>query len=53
MRILLRPVYGLLTRVGIHPLSLPIALVFGRRSSVVRNHRKITGADQAGAGPSP
>jgi hypothetical protein len=43
-RMLLRPVYFLLTRMGIHPLSLPIAMVFGRRGSVVRNHRRITGA---------
>jgi hypothetical protein len=43
-RMLLRPVYFLLARMGIHPLSLPIAIVFGRRGSVVRNHRKITGA---------
>ncbi|HET7124524.1 MAG TPA: glycosyltransferase family 2 protein [Bradyrhizobium sp.] len=43
-RMLLRPVYFLLARMGIHPLSLPIAMVFGRRGSVVRNHRRITGA---------
>ena len=43
-RLLLRPVYYLLARIGIHPLSLPIAIVFGRRGSVVRNHRRITGA---------
>ena len=43
-RMLLRPVYFLLAQMGIHPLSLPIAMVFGRRGSVVRNHRRITGA---------
>jgi glycosyltransferase involved in cell wall biosynthesis len=43
-RMLLRPVYFLLARMGIHPLSLPIAMVFGRLGSVVRNHRRITGA---------
>jgi glycosyltransferase involved in cell wall biosynthesis len=43
-RILLRPIYYLLARIGIHPLSLPVAIVHGRRGSVVRNHRRITGA---------
>jgi glycosyltransferase involved in cell wall biosynthesis len=43
-RMLLRPIYYLLARIGIHPLSLPIAIVYGRRGSVVRKHRRITGA---------
>lgn len=43
-RTLLRPVYALLARMGIHPLSLPMALAYGRRGGFVRNLRKITGA---------
>jgi glycosyltransferase involved in cell wall biosynthesis len=43
-RTLLRPVYALLTRIGIHPLSLPMALAYGRRGGFVRHLRRITGA---------
>lgn len=43
--LLLRPIYWLLAQAGIHPLSLPLAIVLGRRGSLVRNHRKITGAE--------
>jgi glycosyltransferase involved in cell wall biosynthesis len=43
-RTLLRPVYALLARMGIHPLSLPMAIAYGRRGGFVRKLRKITGA---------
>lgn len=43
--LILRPIYWLLARAGIHPLSLPHAILLGRRGSLVRNHRKITGAE--------
>ena len=35
-RTLLRPVYALLARMGIHPLSLPMAIAYGRRGGFVR-----------------
>jgi len=44
-RMLLRPVYALLARMGIHPFSLPMALVYGRRGGFIRGLRKITGAE--------
>jgi len=44
-RTLLRPVYALLARIGIHPLSLPMAIAHGRRGGFVRKLRKITGAE--------
>lgn len=44
-RLLLRPVYWLLIRAGIHPLALPNAWVFGGRGGLVRQHRTITGAE--------
>src|SRR5260221_10330709 len=44
-RLLLRPFYWLLIRAGIHPLTLPNAIVFGRRGGLVRKHRTITGAE--------
>jgi glycosyltransferase involved in cell wall biosynthesis len=44
-RMLTRPVYSLLAWAGIHPLSIPIAIRFGKRGNVVRNHRRITGVD--------
>lgn len=44
-RTLLRPVYALLARIGIHPLSLPMAIVYGRRGGFVRRLRKVTGAE--------
>ncbi len=44
-RTLLRPVYALLAGIGIHPLSLPMALAHGRRGGFVRKLRKITGAE--------
>ncbi|MDO9059022.1 MAG: glycosyltransferase, partial [Bradyrhizobium sp.] len=43
-RTLLRPVYALLARIGIHPLSLPMAVAYGRRGGFVRRLRKTTGA---------
>ena len=43
-RLLLRPFYWLLIRAGVHPLTLPNAIVFGRRGGLVRKHRTITGA---------
>jgi hypothetical protein len=43
--LLLRPIYWLLIRAGIHPLTLPYAIVFGRRGGLVRRHRTITGAE--------
>jgi glycosyltransferase involved in cell wall biosynthesis len=43
-RTLLRPVYALLARMGIHPLSLPMAIVYGRRGGFVRFLRRTTGA---------
>ncbi len=46
-RMLLRPFYWLLMSAGIHPLSLPNAIVFGRRGGLVRRHRVITGADDS------
>jgi glycosyltransferase involved in cell wall biosynthesis len=44
-RLLLRPFYWLLIRAGIHPLTLPNAIVYGRRGGLVRKHRTITGAE--------
>ena len=44
-RTLLRPVYALLARMGIHPLSLPMAIAYGRRGGFVRKLRRITGAE--------
>lgn len=44
-RTLLRPVYALLARIGIHPLSLPMAIAYGRRGGFVRSLRRITGAE--------
>lgn len=44
-RMLLRPVYALLARMGIHPFSLPMALAYGRRGGFVRRLRRITGAE--------
>jgi glycosyltransferase involved in cell wall biosynthesis len=44
-RTLLRPVYSLLARMGIHPLSLPMALVYGRRGGFIRSLRRIAGAE--------
>jgi glycosyltransferase involved in cell wall biosynthesis len=49
-RLLLRPFYWLLIQAGIHPLSLPLAIVFGRRGGLVRKHRKTTGAEGDNAG---
>lgn len=43
-RMLLRPVYSLLAQMGIHPLSLPMAIVYGRRGNFIRHLRRITGA---------
>jgi glycosyltransferase involved in cell wall biosynthesis len=43
-RTLLRPVYALLARMGIHPLSLPMAIAYGRRGGFVRKLRRVTGA---------
>jgi glycosyltransferase involved in cell wall biosynthesis len=44
VRLLQRPLSWLLIKAGIHPLSVPNALVFGRRGGLVRQHRTITGA---------
>ncbi len=44
-RTLLRPVYSVLARMGIHPLSLPMAIVYGRRGGFVRRLRRIAGAE--------
>ena len=44
-RTLLRPVYALLARIGIHPLSLPMALAYGRRGSLVRKLKRFAGAE--------
>ena len=44
-RTLLRPVYALLARMGIHPLSLPMAIAYGRRGGFVRKLRRTTGAE--------
>jgi glycosyltransferase involved in cell wall biosynthesis len=44
-RLMLRPFYWLLIRAGIHPLSLPNAILFGSRGGMVRRHRTITGAE--------
>ena len=44
-RLLLRPFYWLLIKADVHPLSLPNAIVFGRRGGLVREHRAITGAE--------
>ncbi|MDP1582254.1 MAG: glycosyltransferase family 2 protein [Bradyrhizobium sp.] len=44
-RTMLRPVYSLLARMGIHPFSLPMALVYGRRGGFIRSLRRITGAE--------
>jgi hypothetical protein len=43
-RVLAWPAYALLTRAGIHPLSLDAALRFGRPGGVIRRHRRFTGA---------
>ncbi|MGO8908846.1 MAG: hypothetical protein ACLQDM_05915 [Bradyrhizobium sp.] len=43
-RTLLRPIYSLLTRMGIHPLSLPMAITYGRRGGFVRYLRRVTEA---------
>jgi hypothetical protein len=43
-RTLLRPVYALLARMGVHPFSLPMALAYGRRGGFVRRLRSNTGA---------
>jgi glycosyltransferase involved in cell wall biosynthesis len=44
LRLLQRPLSWLLVKAGIHPLSVPNAIVFGRRGGLVRKHRTITGA---------
>jgi glycosyltransferase involved in cell wall biosynthesis len=44
-RLLLRPFYWLSIKAGIHPLTLPNAIVYGRRGGLVRKHRTITGAE--------
>jgi glycosyltransferase involved in cell wall biosynthesis len=44
-RTLLRPIYSLLARLGIHPLSLPMALAYGRRGGFIRSLRRISGAE--------
>jgi glycosyltransferase involved in cell wall biosynthesis len=44
-RTVLRPVYALLARMGIHPLSLPMAIAYGRRGGFVRKLRRTTGAE--------
>jgi glycosyltransferase involved in cell wall biosynthesis len=44
LRLLQRPLSWLLIKAGIHPLSVPNAIVFGRRGGLVRQHRTITGA---------
>ncbi len=43
-RTLLRPIYSLLTRMGIHPFCLPMAIVHGRRGGYIRYLGRITGA---------
>lgn len=43
-RMVLGPVYALLARMGIHPFSLPMAVVYGRRGGFIRHLRRITGA---------
>jgi len=43
--LLLRPIYWVLIRAGIHPLTLPHAIVYGRRGGLVQKHRAITGAE--------
>ena len=40
-RLLLRPVYWLLIRAGIHPLALPNAWVFGGRGGLVRQQQDL------------
>ena len=42
--LLLRPVYWLLIRAGIHPMTLPYAILLRKRGELVRRHRTITGA---------
>jgi hypothetical protein len=43
-RTLLRPIYSLLTRMGIHPFCLPMAIAHGRRGGYIRYPGRITGA---------
>lgn len=44
-RLMLRPIYWLLARLGIHPLSLLHAIAFGRRGGLIENHRRLTGSE--------
>jgi glycosyltransferase involved in cell wall biosynthesis len=44
VRLLRRPVYALLIALGIHPLSLPVAIFHGRRGNHMRKHWKTTGS---------
>jgi glycosyltransferase involved in cell wall biosynthesis len=43
-RALAYPVYSLLTAIGTHPLSLNMALRYGKRGGFVSRHRRVTGA---------
>ena len=44
VRLLQRPLSWLQVKAGIHPLSVPNAIVFRRRGGLVRQHRTTTGA---------
>jgi glycosyltransferase involved in cell wall biosynthesis len=44
-RAILHPLYALLMRAGVHPLSLHMALRYGRRGAYIRWHRRYTGIE--------
>jgi hypothetical protein len=52
LRLLQRPLSWLLIKAGIHPLSVPNAIVFGRRGGLVRQHRRNYGREMTAARPS-
>ena len=39
-RLLLRPIYALLTALGMHPYSLSLAILHGRRGNMIRKHKE-------------
>jgi glycosyltransferase involved in cell wall biosynthesis len=44
-RAFLAPVHAILTRLGIHPRSLQMAALYGKRGGFIRWHRRMTGLD--------